>query len=194
MAYLVAEEEARRQERRRVGAPEPVPLPEYLCPISQEVMVDPVTTSDGFTYDRANIERWLREHDTSPVTNQRVGNKTLVPNTSLRILIAEWPQREHARLMQIAHAQHTATAQPQPEVAVGKRKAPVDDDANPDGKRPAPTSSAAGGTAACSDQPTAADTFAAIDTDGDGVITQAELAAALARGDLQATAREKREH
>jgi hypothetical protein len=41
------------------------PLPEesfsipsaYLCPISQEVMDDPVITCDGFTFDRNNIER-----------------------------------------------------------------------------------------------------------------------------------------
>jgi hypothetical protein len=31
--------------------------PAYLCPISQEVMDDPVTTCDGFTFDRNNIER-----------------------------------------------------------------------------------------------------------------------------------------
>jgi hypothetical protein len=31
---------------------------EYLCPISSEVMEDPVSTVDGFTYERKNIERW----------------------------------------------------------------------------------------------------------------------------------------
>jgi hypothetical protein len=31
---------------------------EYLCPISSEAMEDPVSTVDGFTYERKNIERW----------------------------------------------------------------------------------------------------------------------------------------
>ena len=32
--------------------------PEYHCPISSNVMEDPVTTVDGFTYERKEIERW----------------------------------------------------------------------------------------------------------------------------------------
>lgn len=31
---------------------------EYLCPISSEVMEDPVSTMDGFTYERKSIQRW----------------------------------------------------------------------------------------------------------------------------------------
>ena len=35
-------------------------MPEqFRCPISQEVMVDPVTTSDGQTYERREIFRRL---------------------------------------------------------------------------------------------------------------------------------------
>ena len=33
---------------------------EYLCPITTEIMTDPVTTLDGFTYERAAIAEWLR--------------------------------------------------------------------------------------------------------------------------------------
>ena len=31
---------------------------EFYCPISNDVMQDPVTTVDGFTYERKEIERW----------------------------------------------------------------------------------------------------------------------------------------
>ena len=31
---------------------------ELLCPISGELMEDPVLTADNFTYERRNIERW----------------------------------------------------------------------------------------------------------------------------------------
>ena len=34
-----------------------VPEP-YQCSISMMLMTDPVTTADGHSYDRANIEQW----------------------------------------------------------------------------------------------------------------------------------------
>ena len=40
-------------------APAPVP-PQYLCPITGELMEDPVTTADGHAYERAAIAQWLR--------------------------------------------------------------------------------------------------------------------------------------
>ncbi|KAE9621730.1 putative aminoacyltransferase, E1 ubiquitin-activating enzyme [Lupinus albus] len=33
--------------------------PFFLCPISLEIMKDPVTISTGITYDRESIEKWL---------------------------------------------------------------------------------------------------------------------------------------
>ena len=33
---------------------------EYTCPITSEIMTDPVSTEDGFTYERAAITEWLR--------------------------------------------------------------------------------------------------------------------------------------
>ena len=39
-----------------------LPPAEYLCPITQDVMVDPVSTCDGHTYERAAIERWLLQN------------------------------------------------------------------------------------------------------------------------------------
>lgn len=32
---------------------------EYLCPITHEIMIDPVCVSDGYTYERKAIEEWL---------------------------------------------------------------------------------------------------------------------------------------
>jgi hypothetical protein len=31
---------------------------EFTCPISSDLMEDPVLTSDNFTYERKNVERW----------------------------------------------------------------------------------------------------------------------------------------
>ncbi|KAH3763654.1 hypothetical protein Pelo_4466 [Pelomyxa schiedti] len=67
--------------------------PHLMCPISLSLMVDPVSTSDGHTYEREAISRWLENHDTSPVTSLPLSSKNIVPNYSLRDAIAEWNSR-----------------------------------------------------------------------------------------------------
>ena len=62
------------------------------CPITQEIMRDPVICADGHSYDRHAIEEWFRmhkKHATSPLTNERLTHKNLVPNHALRSVIAE---------------------------------------------------------------------------------------------------------
>lgn len=69
-----------------------VPIPSFFaCPISLDLMRDPVIVSTGMTYDRSSIEKWLQEgHNTCPVTNQVVTNHDLIPNHTLRRLIRDW--------------------------------------------------------------------------------------------------------
>ena len=56
-------------------------VPEELCcPLTMEPMVQPVVTLDGHTYERAAIEAWLEQHNTSPLTNEPLENKQLIPN------------------------------------------------------------------------------------------------------------------
>ena len=38
------------------------------CPISMEIMRDPVICADGHTYERAEIESWFANNRTSPKT------------------------------------------------------------------------------------------------------------------------------
>ncbi|KAJ4761604.1 U-box domain-containing protein 23 [Rhynchospora pubera] len=67
--------------------------PYFLCPISLEIMRDPVTLSTGMTYDRTSIERWIfsDKHQTCPVTNQQLTDPDLItPNHTLRRLIQAW--------------------------------------------------------------------------------------------------------
>jgi len=58
--------------------PKIVPPSEFVCPISHEIMLDPVITNDGKIYERKAIEKWLETHNTSPITNLVLQNKTLV--------------------------------------------------------------------------------------------------------------------
>ena len=53
-------------------------------------MTDPVSTMDGFTYERTAITEWLRTKDTSPLTGAALESKTLVPNLSLRSIICRF--------------------------------------------------------------------------------------------------------
>ena len=58
-----------------------------ICPITQEVMNDPVICADGHSYERASVEMWLLSHNTSPATNVPLAHTNLVPNHALRNLI-----------------------------------------------------------------------------------------------------------
>ena len=62
-------------------------LNEYKCPITAEIMTDPVCTADGFTYERTAITEWLLTNDTSPSTGAKLACKRLVPNVTVRCLL-----------------------------------------------------------------------------------------------------------
>ena len=62
--------------------------PDLLCPITQEVMRDPVVASDGNSYERSAISSWLSDHDKSPLSGEKLDG-VLLPNTRLRAIISE---------------------------------------------------------------------------------------------------------
>ncbi|KAG8476159.1 hypothetical protein CXB51_033168 [Gossypium anomalum] len=64
---------------------------DFRCPISLELMIDPVTVSTGQTYDRSSIQKWLKAgHTICPKTGEKLTNTELVPNTNLRKLIHQF--------------------------------------------------------------------------------------------------------
>ena len=72
-------------------------LDEYVCPITAEIMTDPVCTLDGFTYERKAITEWLRTKDTSPFTGTTLESKKVIPNHSLRSMIRGFSEASTAR-------------------------------------------------------------------------------------------------
>lgn len=67
-----------------------VPCPsDFLCPINQTLMVDPVVAQDGNTYEREAISMWFRDHNTSPLSREVI-RKDLIPNIRLRSMIQEY--------------------------------------------------------------------------------------------------------
>ncbi|CAM9437747.1 unnamed protein product [Discosporangium mesarthrocarpum] len=63
---------------------------EFICPITQEVMVDPVVCADGHSYERKALAAWLATHDSSPMSNTRLTSSSIVPNHALRNTIESW--------------------------------------------------------------------------------------------------------
>jgi hypothetical protein len=71
------------------------PLPseepeQFLCPITLQIMQDPVITADGHSYERAAIESWLEKCSTSPRTGAPLAHRVLTPSIALRQLIHDY--------------------------------------------------------------------------------------------------------
>ena len=67
----------------------------FLCPITRQIMRDPVMDRDGYSYERSAIEAWVRDHGTSPMTRSPLTLQELVPNRSLRNTIEENHEVRH---------------------------------------------------------------------------------------------------
>ncbi|KAL6313062.1 hypothetical protein AAG906_012853 [Vitis piasezkii] len=64
---------------------------EFRCPISKQLMRDPVVVATGQTYDRPFIQKWLKDgHRTCPRTQQVLSHTILTPNNLVREMISEW--------------------------------------------------------------------------------------------------------
>ncbi|KAL5227591.1 hypothetical protein ABZP36_015856 [Zizania latifolia] len=68
-----------------------IPPEELKCPISLQLMYDPVIISSGQTYERVCIEKWFNDgHSTCPKTQQQLSHLSLTPNYCVKALIASW--------------------------------------------------------------------------------------------------------
>lgn len=68
-----------------------VPPEELRCPISLQLMYDPVIIASGQTYERIFIEKWFANgHNTCPKTQQTLAHLCLTPNYCVKGLVASW--------------------------------------------------------------------------------------------------------
>ncbi|GAB4856258.1 hypothetical protein Ancab_014185 [Ancistrocladus abbreviatus] len=67
-------------------------IPEdFRCPISLDMMRDPVVVATGQTYDRCSITLWIESgRNTCPKTGQPLARTDLIPNRALKNLIGMW--------------------------------------------------------------------------------------------------------
>ena len=89
------EKEKKYFERRSsLGSQKLAPLQGFICSLTQEVMVDPVETSSGQTFERSAIEKWIAEgNNLCPLSSTPLDVSALRPNRTLRQSIEEWRDR-----------------------------------------------------------------------------------------------------
>ncbi|XP_049403744.1 U-box domain-containing protein 44-like [Solanum stenotomum] len=80
-------------KRKSLGNQPLEPLLSFYCPITREVMTDPVETPSGHTFERCAIEKWLAEGNLCPMTSTPLNNTMMRPNKTLRQSIEEWKDR-----------------------------------------------------------------------------------------------------
>ncbi|KAJ0244344.1 U-box domain-containing protein 9 [Hirschfeldia incana] len=64
---------------------------EFRCPLSNELMRDPVVLASGQTYDKLFIQKWLSSGNrTCPKTKQVLSHTGLTPNLLISDMISKW--------------------------------------------------------------------------------------------------------
>ncbi|XP_010471790.1 PREDICTED: U-box domain-containing protein 43 [Camelina sativa] len=80
----------------------------FICPLTKQVMHDPVTLENGQTFEREAIEIWFKECRENgqplscPITSKELSVTDLSPSIALRNTIEEWRARNDALKLDIA--------------------------------------------------------------------------------------------
>lgn len=98
LASVAAMKQAQQQPRKRTKrAQDPAVVAEesniprgFLCPLTMEVMFEPVLDAEGNTYERAALFQWLEQNPTSPISRQPLNQRMVVSNNALRETIHEF--------------------------------------------------------------------------------------------------------
>mmetsp|Transcript_775 Transcript_775/g.2014 ORF Transcript_775/g.2014 Transcript_775/m.2014 type:complete len:187 (-) Transcript_775:12-572(-) len=68
------------------------------CPLTRNIMCDPVVADDGETYERDAIEAWITAHGRSPLTNISIPDPSFRSNRVVQRLVrARYPDAEALR-------------------------------------------------------------------------------------------------
>ncbi|KAL3649277.1 hypothetical protein CASFOL_005680 [Castilleja foliolosa] len=72
---------------------------EFKCPLSKELMRDPVIIASGQTFDRPFIQKWLDSGNrTCPQTQQVLTHTILTPNHLIRKMTSQWCKNHGIKL------------------------------------------------------------------------------------------------
>lgn len=129
------EDEAPSHDTRPSIAPGVAIPAKMQCSLTQRLMVDPVMTKYGHSYERSALLKWLKTRGSvCPVTGQALALSQIVSNNSLKRQIAAFEQRFAADRSSVATvtapvkaAVATAPAVSTPKAAEGKNAARIAD-------------------------------------------------------------------
>ncbi|GAV59074.1 Arm domain-containing protein/U-box domain-containing protein [Cephalotus follicularis] len=81
----------------------------FYCPLTKEIMDDPVTIDSGVTYERKAITEWFEKFKNSeiivcPTTGKKLMNRVLSTNIALKTIIEEWKGKNEVARIKIARA------------------------------------------------------------------------------------------
>jgi U-box domain len=62
----------------------------FICPLTMEIMFDPVLDAEGNTFERSALFQWLKHSPTSPVSRQPLNERMVTSNNALRDTIHEF--------------------------------------------------------------------------------------------------------
>jgi hypothetical protein len=63
---------------------------DFICPITQDIFTDPVMDSNGRTFQRNAILKWLTENVTCPLTREPRRARNYIPNAMMMTNIRLW--------------------------------------------------------------------------------------------------------
>ena len=70
----------------------------YLCPITLDLMLDPVKASDNKIYDKIAIIDWLKKNKVSPITNEAITSEFIKQN-ELKVEIGEFINKNNIKII-----------------------------------------------------------------------------------------------
>ncbi len=73
------EPESEPEPQERIFIP-----PDFYCPITGEILENPVSDNAGHTYEKSSILRWLETKKESPITREYLNPSMLTDNTALK--------------------------------------------------------------------------------------------------------------
>lgn len=88
---FVRQDEQSRNKLKAAGLNDWTPPEAFCCPVTMEVMRDPVVASDGHTYERATLARIFATNRRSPLTREALNTHVAIPNINLKKRIRELP-------------------------------------------------------------------------------------------------------
>ena len=81
----------------------------FFCPLTKEIMDNPVTIESGVTYEKKAVTKWYEKFENPedivcPKTGQKLVSRVLSTNMALKATIEEWKERNEVAQIKVARA------------------------------------------------------------------------------------------